>query len=413
MSTTRTPQGAERSPEQATSGRTPRLDALAPSPESFRSRLRSPAVTARVGLWLGVCFTVAFVTGLYSHLTQTTPDWLTLPTRPASLYRVTQGLHVIAGSAAVPLLLVKLWSVYPKLFERFDVRDVRRLMLQALERLSIALLVTSAIFMLATGLANSAQWYPWSHFSFRATHYAVAWVAVGALAVHVAVKLPLIREALGTSVDASIGPDDERHTTATPGLTRRGLLRTTWLATGVVVLSTAGIAVPLLRKVSVFGVRSGGGPQGIPINKTAYAAQVTSAAQDPDFRLRISNGSRRVELDLDRLRALPQTSATLPIACVEGWSASGHWRGVRMAELLALVEAPEGSDVEVRSLQPSGPYRVTTLPHQFAADPSTLLALELNGEPLSIDHGYPCRLIAPGRPGVLQTKWVGALEVKA
>ena len=44
-------------------------------------------------------------------------------------------------------------------------------------------------------------------------------------------------------------------------------------------------------------------------------------------------------------------------------------------------------------------------------DPHTLLALDLEGEPLSIDHGYPCRLIAPDRPGVLQTKWVGRLEV--
>jgi DMSO/TMAO reductase YedYZ molybdopterin-dependent catalytic subunit len=35
----------------------------------------------------------------------------------------------------------------------------------------------------------------------------------------------------------------------------------------------------------------------------------------------------------------------------------------------------------------------------------------VNGEPLSLDHGYPCRLIAPDRPGVMQTKWVSALVV--
>jgi DMSO/TMAO reductase YedYZ molybdopterin-dependent catalytic subunit len=46
-------------------------------------------------------------------------------------------------------------------------------------------------------------------------------------------------------------------------------------------------------------------------------------------------------------------------------------------------------------------------------DPLTLLALLLDGEPLAIDHGYPCRLIAPDRPGVLQTKWVSRLEVLA
>ena len=42
---------------------------------------------------------------------------------------------------------------------------------------------------------------------------------------------------------------------------------------------------------------------------------------------------------------------------------------------------------------------------------TTLLALRCNGEVLHIDHGYPTRLIAPNRSGVLQTKWVGRLEV--
>ena len=55
-----------------------------------------------------------------------------------------------------------------------------------------------------------------------------------------------------------------------PGvLSRRGLLRTTWVATGVAVLATAGATVPWLRKVSVFAVRSGDGPQGVPINHSA------------------------------------------------------------------------------------------------------------------------------------------------
>ena len=48
-----------------------------------------------------------------------------------------------------------------------------------------------------------------------------------------------------------------------------------------------------------------------------------------------------------------------------------------------------------------------------AADHDTLLALTLDGEPLAIDHGFPCRLIAPNRPGVLQTKWVGRLTVRS
>ena len=45
-----------------------------------------------------------------------------------------------------------------------------------------------------------------------------------------------------------------------------------------------------------------------------------------------------------------------------------------------------------------------------AMDPDNLICFEMNGEPLPPEHGYPVRLIAPNRPGVLQTKWVARLE---
>ena len=89
------------------------------------------------------------------------------------------------------------------------------------------------------------------------------------------------------------------------------------------------------------------------------------------------------------------------------------WTGVAVSDLVALVDAPLGSTVNVRSMQTRGAFRTSELPADFVRDPRTLLALELNGEPLSIDHGYPCRIIAPNRPGVLQTKWVRRLEVDA
>ena len=109
---------------------------------------------------------------------------------------------------------------------------------------------------------------------------------------------------------------------------------------------------------------------------------------------------------------MTQRTAGLPIACVEGWSADGDWSGVRLRDLLDLVGAPRGSAVTVSSLQERGPFRVARLPAQFADDDLTLLALGLGGEALSIDQGYPARLIAPNRPGVLQTKWVSRLEVE-
>ena len=256
--------------------RSPRLPSP-PTEADFTSRLRSATVAARVGLWLGICFGICFLTGLISHYAQNPGHPIPFPTSPSWGYRVTQGLHVITGTASVPLLLVKLWSVFPLLFIR-PPKGARALAVEGLERVSIGVLVAAAIFLLATGLMNSAQWYPWS-FSFRSTHYAIAWIAIGSLVVHIAVKLPIIRGALTDDVETT-EYDRETAVRESP-MSRRGLLRTTWVASGVAVLATAGSTVPLLRKVSVFGVRSGDGPGDIPINKSAKAAGVTATAVRP------------------------------------------------------------------------------------------------------------------------------------
>lgn len=382
-----------------------------PTPDLFTSRLRSPAVAARVGLWLGISFGICFLTGLVSHYAQLPSHPIPFPTSPSWGYRLTQGLHVVTGIAAIPLLLVKLWSVLPHLFQALPgLGDPRRLLLTALERGSIAVLVAASVVQLAIGLANSAQWYPWFTFSFRTVHYALAWVVIGALLVHIAVKLPIIRDALTSDIDDTT--HDRPSATEAGVLSRRGLVRTAFAGAGVAVLATAGNTVPWLRTVSVFAVRTGEGPGGVPINKSAKAARVEEAAMSPSWRLEVVVGDAVTSLSYDDLRAMPQHTVDLPIACVEGWSAQGTWSGVRLRDLLRSLATAQ-SDVVVTSLQPSGPYRVTTLPRNFADDERTLLALDLSGEPLSLDHGYPCRLIAPNRPGVLQTKWVTRLEVSA
>lgn len=158
-----------------------------------RAALGSPARTTRtavvVGRLLGLAFVVCFATGMYSHALQDPLPWMAFPTRPTWIYQWTQGLHVISGTAAIPLLLGKLWVVYPRLFSWPPVDSP----LHGLERLSIAMLVSSSIVQVAIGFLNTLQWYPWE-FSFRRVHLALAWVIIGSLAVHVAAKLPQIVE---------------------------------------------------------------------------------------------------------------------------------------------------------------------------------------------------------------------------
>lgn len=363
------------------------------------SSARGPEVASRVGLALGTAITICFVTGLLSHWIQHPPGWFWWPASPVWLYRVTQGAHVIVGVAAIPLLLVKLWAVYPKLFQRPVIGSPLRI----LERGSIALLVGATIFELSTGLFNIAQYYPWKFF-FPTAHYAMAYIMAGALVVHLAVKLPVIRAALSRPLDEA-EPADRRH------VSRRAVVRATWLAAGVAVVAVAGQTVPFLRWASLLAPRSGVGPQGVPVNRSVAAAGISTAALDPGYRLTVSTGGRSRQFTRAELLALPQTSARLPIACVEGWSASAEWSGVRLRDLLAAVGSYRGGDVRLRSLETGGIYYSSVLPQRHAIDANTLIALAINGETLELDHGYPCRLIAPNRPGVLQTKWLSTIEV--
>ena len=361
-----------------------------------RQSLRGTAVTVRVGRWLGVAVAVCFTTGLFSHFIQHPQPWFFWPTRPVGLYRFTQGLHVVSGIAAIPLLVVKLWSVWPKLFARPVLGGPVRM----LERGSILVLVASMIFQLSTGLLNIAQWYVFGFF-FTTAHYAMAYVAIGAVLVHIAVKLPVIRRALGEPLGDSVflGPS------------RRTVLRGTGLAVALATVVTAGQTVPLLRRVSVLAPRSGQGPQGVPVNRSAVAAGVLGSARSPDYRLTVANGAVTRSFTVAELAALAQTTHRLPIACVEGWSADADWTGVVLADLLDTVGGSGDADVRMVSLEPPGPYSRTVLPARHARDSQTLIALKLNGQTLDLDHGYPCRLIAPTRPGVLQTKWLTRIEV--
>ena len=130
-------------------------------------------------------------------------------------------------------------------------------------------------------------------------HYALAWVAIGALLVHIAVKLPVIRDALTSDIDATT--HDRPSATVAGPLSRRALVRTTFAAAGVAVLATAGNTVPWLRKVSVLAVRTGEGPGGVPINKSARAARVEESATSADWRLEIVvGGDGRADADLRR-----------------------------------------------------------------------------------------------------------------
>jgi hypothetical protein len=383
----------------------------------FTSTLRSTAVTSRIGLVLGIAIAILFVTGLLSHYQYEPWRWLPVPARPLWGYRLTQGIHVATGTATIPLLLFKLWSVYPNQFRFPPVRSIRH----GIARVTVAILVATALVQMTTGFLNVLNWYPFAWF-FPPVHRFLGYLLVGSVLLHIGVKLPDIAYGLKARVpEADVLteiPWDENpasHSNAgtlpdppTPGISRRGMLASAGAGIGVLVITSVGQTVTPLEPLGLLAARQWTkGPQGVPVNRTAEQAQVMAAATAPDWVLEVV-GPRPYALTLAELESRAVHQARLPISCVEGWSVGATWRGLPLLEIVQQAGGTADSRVQVLSIESVG-YN-----HSFVEGPqlaAALLATHLNGERLDVDHGYPVRLIAPDRPGVLNTKWLARIEV--
>jgi len=366
---------------------------------------------ALLGSILGISFSICALTGLFSWGASTDQGWW--PAGPTGLFRLTQGTHLISGVLAVPLLLAKLRAVAPKLVQRPFVASFAHLV----ERISLLPLVGGSIFMLVSGVTNVAYWYPQEFYGidigyfFPAAHGKMAIIVIGALIAHVFAKISTTRSVLKR---AAVG----RESTET-SLDRRQFLGGVAVTTGLVGVSIAGATIYPLRGVSVLSARHpNAGPQGFPVNRTAASIGVRSLAESPDYRLKVetADGTELASFSLGDLQAMKQHEHEIPIACVEGWSANESWRGVRMRDLLAAAGVDEPRVVDVVSLQeesaPGRRYGTSTVSKDLSQQDQTLLAMQVNGEPLHLDHGFPIRLMAPARPGVNQTKWLAKVIVR-
>lgn len=406
----------------------------------WRSPIRGPWLTSVLGMVLLVGFTVVFATGLFSYAAYNpelgggfnndpTPDkgWLGFylfdwPTRPVWLYRLNQGLHVTLGLVLIPVVLAKLWSVLPRLFQWPPARTPA----QAIERVSVALLVGGTVFEIVTGVMNIQYDYAWG-FSFYQAHFYGAWVFIAAMILHVVVRSRRVVSHLrGRSLMTELRtdvrstepepPDEHGLVPTDPApatISRRGalvLVGTSSLA--LLVLSVGQSVGGALRNVALLAPRGqdyGDGPNGFQVNKTAAAAGIDPATTGPGWRLEL-RGTRTVSLSRAQLLEMDLHDAELPIACVEGWSTGNQfWTGVRLRDLARLVGADDAEEALVESLQRGGAFTSAVLARNQLRDELSLLALRVNGVDLSPDHGFPARVIIPAAPGVHNTKWVSRL----
>lgn len=130
-------------------------------------------------------------------------------------------------------------------------------------------------------------------------------------------------------------------------------------------------------------------------------------------------------LSLADIKKLPRTEMTTELKCVEGWSIIVNWAGVRFSDFAAayLPKTLDGSPPDVFNRpEKLVPYVSMTTPDNgyyvgwdmpSILHPQTLLAYEMNGEPLLPEHGAPLRLASPTKYGIKQIKRIGRIEFTA
>jgi DMSO/TMAO reductase YedYZ molybdopterin-dependent catalytic subunit/thiosulfate reductase cytochrome b subunit len=136
-----------------------------------------------------------------------------------------------------------------------------------------------------------------------------------------------------------------------------------------------------------------------------------------DWRLQIRGlVENPVELSLDELRALPRHDQITQHFCIQGWSGVANWGGVSMQTILDVVKPkPEAKWVVFYSLGdgPDGGRYYDAHPIEQMRYHLTMLAYDMNGEPLSYGHGAPLRLRNEVQLGFKQVKWIAGIEFVA
>jgi hypothetical protein len=137
------------------------------------------------------------------------------------------------------------------------------------------------------------------------------------------------------------------------------------------------------------------------------AVRATADSSDPSLA-----ATPGLLLTMDHIRKLPHVEMVTQLKCIEGWSQIVHWGGARFADFIdAYKPATTGSGRPLRFISletPSGEYYVG-LDLLSALHPQTLLCYEMNGLPLTREHGAPLRLVTSLKYGIKQLKQIGKI----
>jgi len=149
------------------------------------------------------------------------------------------------------------------------------------------------------------------------------------------------------------------------------------------------------------------------IDLNNWRMEVIANADDPQ--------SARIQVSLQELQALPRVESTIEFKCIEGWSQVISYAGVKFSDFLQHYKLgshhpqawndgkiPSDRFLYVGLKTPDGEYYVSN-DMESMLHPQTILAYEMNGEALSLEHGAPLRLIIPVKYGIKSLKRIGQI----
>ncbi len=154
---------------------------------------------------------------------------------------------------------------------------------------------------------------------------------------------------------------------------------------------------------------------GYPPDDDGYKQLVE--ADFKDYVLEISGlVETPLSLSLADLKAMPEQTQITKHHCIQGWTGIAEWAGVPLSEILNRCHPKPGARYLMfvsHGLDAKGRPFHESLPIEMARLPQTILAYEMNYQPLSVPHGAPLRLRVETQVGFKMVKWLHRIDFVA
>jgi len=135
-----------------------------------------------------------------------------------------------------------------------------------------------------------------------------------------------------------------------------------------------------------------------------------SYAKEANWTLSVrkANGET-LDIKLPEIISLPKAEVIFNFKCIEGWSQISWWGGVRFSDFLKHFSLENEAGFNYVGMSTPDTEYTVGLDMQSALHPQTILAYEMNGQPLVLEHGAPLRLIMPVKYGYKSLKQIGSI----